>query len=195
MQPASADPIAGTEKFVNDHLVKDRRSRHEIVMKYGLFPLVLGAVMLLLHSFRVRAEGGCPPGQYPQEGQGWKTCVPIPDNDHGGRPAMPVRWQEQWQAIATDTPKGIMGTSVNQATADDSVRAAISDCHAKGGTDCQIEISYGNGCVALVFGSALKNSRSASTKEEAERRAMQKCSEEDANCHVFYSACSLPKRI
>jgi hypothetical protein len=151
--------------------------------------------LLFLHSLSAHAEGGCPPGQYPQQGQGWQTCVPIPGNGQSSQPTLPVRWREQWQAIATDTPKGIMGTSIDQATADDSVTAAISDCRAKGGTDCQIEISYGNGCVAMVFGKALKNSRSGKTKEEAEQKAMQKCAQEDTECHVFYSACSLPERI
>ncbi|WP_080943291.1 DUF4189 domain-containing protein [Pseudomonas marginalis] len=104
-------------------------------------------------------------------------------------------WVEQWQAIATDASKGVMGVSTYQPSPDASVAAAISDCRAKGGSNCRIEISYGNGCVAMVFGNSLKNTAGAETKEAAENKAMVDCAKDDTNCHVYYSSCSKAKRV
>jgi hypothetical protein len=88
-----------------------------------------------------------------------------------------------------------MGTSVDQMTWQAAEDTAIYDCKAKGGTDCKIEISYANGCVALVFGNALKNSKGGPNKATAEKRAMEQCGKEDTSCHVYYSACSLPIEV
>lgn len=145
------------------------------------------------------AEGGCPPGQYPQQGQGWQTCVPIPGGNAENQASQPISvpsgWRSQWQAIATDTSKGIMGTSMDIDTPEGSVSAALADCRKKGGVNCQTEIAYGNGCVALVFGNKLMNSKGDVNLKTAEKRAMDKCNEEDTNCHVYYSACSLPIEV
>jgi len=117
-------------------------------------------------SWRVTAwsEGGCPPGQYPQQGQGWQACVPIPGSSTNTGSPKP-QWIEQWQAIATDAHNGVVGVSKDKASPDDSVQAAISDCKSKGGINCRIEISFGNGCVAMVFGNSLKNTQGGETKE------------------------------
>jgi len=142
------------------------------------------------------AEGGCPPGQYPQQGQGWQTCVPIPGAGQNQAPApIPQRWLDKWQAIATDTQKGSLGTAVDVDTADRAESAAMNDCHAKGGDHCEVQISLRNGCVSLVIGNTLMNTKGAPTQVEADRRALSKCQEEDKSCRVLYSACSLPVRV
>lgn len=69
---------------------------------------------------------------------------------------------------------------------------ALDDCKSKGGTNCTVAISYGNGCVAMVFGDSLLTTGSGGTKEEAENKATHSCSSGDTNCRVYYSACSLP---
>jgi len=148
-------------------------------------------------TFVTHAEGGCPPGQYPQQGQGWQTCVPIPGagaNQQAPSPP-PAQWADQWQAIATDKQKAILGTSAGSASSDASAQAALSDCQAKGGSDCDVQITYRNGCVAMVIGNTLMNTKGAPTKAEAERLAMAKCSEADTDCHVYYSACNAAVRI
>ncbi|WP_071924973.1 DUF4189 domain-containing protein [Luteibacter rhizovicinus] len=157
-------------------------------------------VLILLTCGSVgHAEGGCPPGQYPQQGQGWQTCVPIPTSDgaaSGSQPVhVPSKWLEQWQAIATDTTKGIMGTSTDKVSWSAAEAAAIADCQSKGGASCKVEISYANGCVAMVFGDSYKNSKGGPNEAEAEKRAMDQCNTEDKNCHVYYSACSLPIEV
>jgi len=161
--------------------------------------IVAIALFLLCTLNIAHAEGGCPPGQYPQQGQGWQTCVPIPSGSADAQASQPIHvpsgWRSQWQAIATDTSKGIMGTSTDLDTPEGSVSAALADCRKKGGVNCQTEIAYGNGCVALVFGDKLMNSKGANNLKQAEQSAMNKCKEEDTNCHVYYSACSLPIEV
>jgi hypothetical protein len=157
---------------------------------------LLKSLFLLSCISAAYAEGGCPPGQYPQQGQGWQTCVPIPGGATGQSNApAPERWIDNWQAIATDANKGALGTSVGEPTAAKAESLALGDCRAKGGIACDIQVSYRNGCVAMVVGDKRMATRGAPTKDSAERQALTKCSEEDTNCHVFYSACSLPERV
>lgn len=140
---------------------------------------------------------GCPPGQHPIVGQGWNYCAP--DSGTGGdsnatHPPTPV-WKSSYQSIVTDKSKGILGTSSGESSPGLAESAAMADCRAKGGAACEIQITNGNGCVAMVVGSRVMNSNSGQTKDEAERKGIDLCSTEDTNCHVYYSACSLPKQI
>jgi hypothetical protein len=60
---------------------------------------LLGLVCLcVLTPTTAFAEGGCPPGKVPQQGNGWKTCIPVSGSDantsgsqfHG--PSTEARW-------------------------------------------------------------------------------------------------------
>jgi hypothetical protein len=154
-----------------------------------------GIAALGLWSF-VHAEGGCPPGQYPQQGQGWQTCVPIPGagTQQQATPP-PPQWVSQWQAIATDKQKAVLGASMGKSSSVDSENAAISDCRAKGGVDCEIQISYRNGCVSMIIGDATMNTQGAATKGAADSAALAKCGGADTSCRVFYSACNAALRV
>lgn len=160
-------------------------------MKYLLLVLLSFAV------FTAHAEGGCPAGSYPQNGQGVHACIPIPANNQGNPGANagdgPV-WVDGWQAIATDTPKGILGTSTKMLTRGAAEQAAIEDCRAKGGTTCVTAASVGNGCLAMVTGKTNYRIRNGSTKPEAEKKGMKDCEASDSSCAVYYSACSFPAK-
>lgn len=139
----------------------------------------------------------CPPGQYPVVGQGWNYCAPTPgsrENSVASTPVVPV-WRSRWQSIATDTPRGVLGTSVAQDTPAQAEKEAMKDCSAKGGQMCKIQVTNGNGCVAMVVGDKVMNTNSGATKDEAEAKGIQMCSKDDVNCRVYYSSCSLPERI
>jgi len=144
------------------------------------------------------AEGGCPPGQYPQQGQGWQTCVPIPGGSSDSAPASapaPVyrtTLLPRWQAIATDATVAALGTSRDRPSETDAKRAAIADCHAKGGTDCLLQIVLGNGCAALVVGESTMNSGAALDKKGSEQDALSTCQKKNKRCEVIYSNCSFP---
>src|ERR1700754_2591147 len=98
------------------------------------------------------AEGGCPPGQYPRQGQGWQTCVPIPGaNTNAAQPAPnPGHWETRWGALASYEPSGILGAANGLQTKEQAERAAMADCKEKGGVNCKMEASYHNACAALA---------------------------------------------
>lgn len=161
------------------------------------------AGILLLAGREVHAEGNCPPGYYPigaPLGQGGpQSCAPIPEyNNNQGQPQArrpPPQWESRWMAIATDAVKGSLGTSINMSSQNEAEQAAIVDCQAKGGTQCKIDVSYGNGCAAMVVGDTGYNVHGAATLAEATGLAMKTCTAATSNCHVYYSACSPPVQV
>lgn len=153
-----------------------------------LFLITLGV------SMDVGAQS-CPPGQYPVVGQGWNYCAQVPNNEPAESSAPVVTWKDQWQAIAVDKDKAALGTSRALPTRAAAETTALSDCSAKGGTNCSVQISYSNGCVAMIVGNRVMNTNGAATKEQAEQKGLRMCGAEDNNCTVYYSACSPPIRV
>lgn len=167
-------------------------------MKVKLF-LLLSLLSFGL-SGAVRAEGGCPPGQYPISGQGWQGCAPIPGYDQSPTSSQPeqppARWESHWGAIATDGVKGILGMATGEADQSEAEQKALGQCRAKGGSACKIQTSYANGCAAMIVGSNGFSTAIGSTIEEAVSKGTKICrSDGDTNCHVYYTDCSLPGLI
>lgn len=165
--------------------------------------LLLG--LLLLLGSTVHAEGECPPGMFPTNPpgtQGPVGCAPIPgyDQQQQAQPQQPQspppQWATRWGAIATDGPGGHLGAVTGLTSKSDAQRLAIADCHAKGGIQCEVEVAYDNECAAMVLGHKEHSSNAAATTDEAVSLGMKICANAgDTNCHVYYSACSLPIRI
>jgi len=157
--------------------------------------LLILAILFSATSFVSRAEGGCPPGQYPQQGHGFQTCVPIPNTqqDAGDRPTGPVL-EDRWQAITTDAAKGVIGASTNVLSEDIATRNALSDCRAKGGSECIVQITVVNGCASMVAGAKIMDFQGGKTQKEADKKAMDFCNSKDSNCAVLYAACSTAVR-
>lgn len=167
---------------------------------------LLFGLLLLLGSV-VRAEGNCPPGYYPigaASGQGGpQGCAPIPGYTNNQQqaqpqppPPLPPRWVDQWGAIATDFAHSSAGASVNQPNRKAAKQAAIANCQSNGGSACKIETWYSNACAVMVVGDKTHISVSAATIGDATQEGMKTCAKDgDTNCHVYYSACSMPVRI
>ncbi|OOG47804.1 DUF4189 domain-containing protein [Rhodanobacter sp. C01] len=159
--------------------------------------------LLLLLGKMAHAEGGCPPGMIPASGTDINSCVPIPPGYYNNQqqaqpqpPPPPPQWTSQWGAIATDGPGGHLGVATNLSSKDDAEQVAITDCQAKGGVPCAIEVAYDNECAAMVVGHTEHSSNAAASLDEAIHLGMLTCNNAgDTNCHVYYSACSLPVRI
>lgn len=159
--------------------------------------LVLALASLAFTPAMSKAEGGCPPGQYPQQGQGWKTCVPIQGYQSPSAPDQPLppKWKTNWQALAADMPKGIIGTARDQVDRATAEQRALQNCAVNGGTACKIHGSVGNGCLAMVVGESTTSFDSGSTQEQATGSAMESCKGENQSCEVYFELCNAPARV
>ena len=158
---------------------------------------LLAIVILFLMSSSVRGEGGCPPGQYPQSGQGWQTCVPIPETPGiaSGSSSPQVTWEDSFGAIANDSDDRAAGAAAGRPTQERAIADAISDCKAYGGIGCKQGAIYRNTCVAVVSGEETADRYFDQSEDRAVAKGMSACAlQHQAGCHVFYSACSLPTR-
>ena len=148
--------------------------------------------LLLALSGAARAEGNCPDGMYPIGSGGASACAPIP----GYSQAPAAQWADRWGAIATDDATGSVGASENKSDKATAERIALSECHEQKGGICKIEMSYYNQCVAMIVGDKAHNVSHAATLDKVVQFGIQVCTNAgDTHCHVYYSACSLPKRI
>lgn len=161
-----------------------------------IYKLVI-ILMISLYGPSVFAEGGCPPGSYPQQGNGWRACVPIPGDNSSEAPRPPSeQWVDTWGALAVTSSGQINGQATDQTTEIEAVAAAIADCKAYGGQGCTKFGTYRNQCIAIAAGNTGSRILVGKTEDEAVANAMGRCSSDNLSaCHVYYSGCSLPKRI
>lgn len=135
------------------------------------------------------------------------VCIPpdqesSPLNDSYGNqgsysaPVIPrAKWVDSWGAIATD------GVSVAGAVTDfpskqKAKKAALDECRKRGGGKCVVKTVYKNQCAVIIAGEAKSATANAPTEEEATELGMQTCKRTGAiNCRVYYSGCSLAKRV
>lgn len=167
-------------------------------MRATLFVLIISIGSIF--SVIVHAEGNCPPGYYPIGGQGIQGCAPIPGYDQqqpSPAPAAPSpQWKSRWGAIATDGVKGVLGTAIGMADQLGAEKTAMADCLAKGGSTCKIQLSYANGCAAMIVGNRGFSTANGSTKDEAIKKGTKICSADgDTGCHIYYTACSHPQQM
>ncbi|MCU4638996.1 DUF4189 domain-containing protein [Acinetobacter courvalinii] len=139
----------------------------------------------------------CPAGMVELPGG---VCLP-PDHQNSplnnlpsASPPPPV-WATRWGAIATDGPTASLGAVVDMRSKRQAEKAALTECRAKGGKKCEVDLAYYNQCAVMVTGDNSYLSQGAVSKEEATRIAMQKCQAKDVNCRVYYSGCSMPVRV
>jgi hypothetical protein len=159
-----------------------------------LFALLVLALVAFVPS--AHAEGGCPPGSYPQRGQGWQGCAPIPGyQQQDEAESTSAVWESRWQAIAADVAMQRLGTSVNELSEKNARTDALLDCQRKGGTNCEIQLSLANACAAMAVGTKTINVKAGLTKGAAEASANIACTARDTHCQNLYSACSQAERV
>lgn len=132
----------------------------------------------------------------PIQGQGWQGCAPMGPQQGATQAPRSPQWMNQWGAIASYTPGGILGVVTNMPSRALAKQLAMADCKNQGGGNkCKLEITYHDQCVALVLGDNVYNTTSALTIDQAAQSGIERCGKKSLNCHVYYSACSLPVRI
>lgn len=138
----------------------------------------------------VRAEGGCPPGQYPQQGRGWRSCTPAYEEEPAPDPG---RWISRWGAIATYEAKNVIGVATAQLSKKSAKNLALAECELRSGAACKVELTYKNSCAAFAAGDNGHSVVSRSDLAGAEIGAVATCVlKKHGNCELVYSACSAP---
>jgi hypothetical protein len=139
------------------------------------------------------AEGGCPPGQVPQQGNGWRSCVPMGGSSSGNGASefrAPIS-EPRYIAIAIDSEKQASGASPPSLSFDEADANAVQACMSAGGSRCIVYVSARNGCVTVVSGNGHTYFDSASSQDYAEYKAMDRCKKDGpAECFVYRSACA-----
>lgn len=100
-------------------------------------------------SQSAKAEGRCPPGQYPIGGQGVLGCAPIPGGGSGEYAPEPVRNYKrvpQWIAYARSPDGLVLGWSVFQHKQKGANKQALKACNARSGQKCEIVASFTGQC-------------------------------------------------
>ena len=153
--------------------------------------LLLGVLL----SFAAHAQ--CPPGSYLVSNPTNTYCLPDPNYRAPQQAPQPVaQWERRWGAVAIDSPKAVMGVAVDKRSKREASITAVSDCERQGGANCEIEAAYDNQCVAVITSNDSHNTPIARTVDQAVATGMKTCRDAGrTNCHVYYSACSLPVRV
>ena len=160
----------------------------------------MACLVLYTLSGMALAEGNCPPGQFPIGGgsAGWSGCAPMYDASMpvGGVPAAPSNldpsWEFRWGVIVVDQALGKFAGMDGYADPRKATRLAIKQCKKNGGKTCEVLLEYYNQCGVLVAGDTYSLGMSGPVAEEISRRALAQCSEQTANCQVYYAGCSYP---
>jgi hypothetical protein len=160
------------------------------------FQVAICLCYLFAWSPKALAEGNCPPGYFPIGGgsAGWEGCAPMGPNSGGNTDQAPLPpAKPRWGAIATAS--GAYGVAVDADSRNGAETQALSDCQSMSkGRPCEIQMAFKNQCAALAWGSNNNAVATAAAQPQAEALAMSTCSNQGANCEIYYSGCSFPSR-
>lgn len=151
------------------------------------------ALIMLFFSFAVLGQTRCPIGTQ----MGSIQCIPdTPEMKPQDASSEPTgEWIKTWGAIASSN-NGDIGSSTGKFSEEAAKAEAIKICTDFGNSDCEVNFTYKNQCVAVVQAAKGRTGGkiiSAATKEIAERSALQKCAEASgAKCVVRGTDCSDP---
>jgi len=151
---------------------------------------------LLLMSAGAMAQTACPQGVAAGSAQCGPSSIVNPMSSDAGPPAAPeIQWADSWGAIAIDDTKGEAGIVTDRPSKRKAKKAAMAECRRRGGENCSISRVYVNQCAAVVANDKMSSSVNAPSIDEAIAIGMQRCGETGLGCHVYWSGCSLAKRI
>jgi len=181
-----------------------RRPTPCLTDRFRLMRSILCFSLLLMMSIAASAQTACPQGVPP----GDPRCGPS-SNWHQGQvaqepeaaPRLIVRdryqvLEDRWGAVSRD-PQGPLGVAEAQASRDEAMRVAVSDCVRRGGDldRCRNNLTpYRNSCAVYAWGNGFGQLVVKPEARDAHRVALELCmTSAEAVCDIVYSGCSHPK--
>lgn len=168
---------------------------------------VVCILLLFVLPVTVSAEGRCPSGMYPIDGQGVSACAPIPGAARGA-PASPpqphYRWEDRWGAIAQSSGGGAsVGFSSDARSDEEAQELALEHCRNVG-RPCVVTFVYRNECAALAWGSTGEKLTGGAAglgggvfMDLAQAKAKRQCKSRGTSpdCQVVYTGCSFAAKV
>lgn len=147
-------------------------------------------IVVLACSFSLGVSGQtrCPVGTQAGSAQ----CLP---DDEGSAPPRPTgEWIKTWGALVSSNQGHGAWTSKGKFTEDEARQDALGRCHSTGLSDCTVDATYFNQCVAVVT-SAQRGGSIVKAKSEsiAKKAALKDCQKRgNSQCTVEFSDCTDP---
>ncbi len=92
-------------------------------------------------------------------------------------------------AMSFSPSSNAMGWGFDFPTQEGAERAAMANCR-KYVSDCQIVVVFKDACAALAAGDESFAAVASSSRDEAQRRAMRRCSIQGPNCQIMRWVCT-----
>lgn len=123
-------------------------------------------------------------------------CIPDdPQAEVNAAPRPTGEWIKTWGAIAS-SENGDIGSSTGKFSKKDAEAEAMKICADFGNSDCKVNMTYKNQCVAVVQAAKGRTGGkiiTAETADIAKRTALQECQEDSgAQCFVRGTDCTEP---
>ncbi|MGO3128235.1 MAG: DUF4189 domain-containing protein [Luteimonas sp.] len=96
-----------------------------------------------------------------------------------------------WGAFSISPTDQWSGSATGAATEEEASEAAMADCRRRGGTDCAVEFTYANQCVAVAATSTNHAWSRGKSAEDVRSKALAACG---TSCEIFYEDCSFHGR-
>lgn len=93
-------------------------------------------------------------------------------------------------AMSFSPLSGAMGWGFDYPTQEGAERAALANCKKYAVPDCQIVVVFKDACAALAAGDESFAAVASSSREDAQRRAMRRCSIQGPNCQIMRWVCT-----
>ncbi|WP_082028731.1 DUF4189 domain-containing protein [Xanthomonas sacchari] len=155
-------------------------------MKITLSITLIAAMCLL--PLVALSQTRCPVGVQ----AGSSQC--LPDDENSG-PARPTgEWIKTWGALVSSNQGHGAWTSKGKFIEDEAVQDALGRCKATGVSDCNVDSTYFNQCVAVVSSVQRELSISKGPSESiAKKVALKDCQRRgNSQCAVEFSDCTDP---
>ncbi|AVT12549.1 DUF4189 domain-containing protein [Paracidovorax avenae] len=150
--------------------------------------LLLAASLLAPSLF---AQTACPSGV----AAGSALCGPSGDSGDSA-PSRPTGyWVKTWGALVSSNKAKEAWSSKGKDSEADARKDALGRCQARGFSDCSLDTTYFNQCVAVVSSDEQKGITigKSGSKEAAESVGLKSCKERgNQHCTIEFSDCTVP---